>query len=346
MPLYPLLLDPIYKEKVWGGRSFERFDRTLPGGSETRFGESWELADLAVTAPSGGGGSEARSRVLNGPLMKRTLRDVLEQFGSLVTGAVSMAGDGGFPLLLKYLDARENLSVQVHPSSDFAKVRAGAVAKSEALYVVEAEPGAVIYKGLLPEVSRDDFEAAVEAGTVPDLLRQVPALPGDCHYIPGGLCHALGAGVVVAEVQTPSDTTYRVYDWDRTDRELHLEEALECMDFGIVDTRRFEPGTEHQEEGRRRRDLVDCEHFRIAEWVLDPESRLDLVFERATLLMVVRGRGAIAWGSDGRSLPLGAGATVLLPAALAGAAIRADGAMTVLRVDLPEPSAASRPEPR
>lgn len=342
MPLYPLLLDPIYKEKVWGGRFFERFDRTLPGGATLRFGESWELADLAVTAPSGGGGAEARSRILNGPLMKRTLRDVLDQFGTLVTGSIRMAPDGGFPLLLKYLDAQENLSVQVHPSPEYAAERAGAVPKSEALYVVDAEPGAVLYKGLRPGVTRSEFEAAVADGTVAELLVAVEAIPGECHYIPGGLCHALGAGVVVAEVQTPSDTTYRVFDWNRGDRELHLDDALACMSFEPVDTGRWEPGTTHREGGRARRDLVDCEHFRIAEWTLEPDASLDVGVDRATLFMVIRGRGVIGWGSEDRTLTLGTGATVLLPAALAEATLRADGALTVLRVDLPEHSTETR----
>lgn len=337
MPLYPLLLDPIYVEKVWGGRSFDRFDRTLPGGESTLYGESWELADLAATAPSGGGGAEARSKILNGPLMKRTVRDVVDHFGTLITGDVRMEPDGGFPLLLKYLDARENLSVQVHPTPEYAAGREGALAKSEALYIVDAEPGAVLYKGLRPGVTRNDFEAAVSDGTVNDLLVPVPALPGECHYIPGGLCHALGAGIVVAEVQTPSDTTYRVFDWNRRDRELHVDDALGCMEFGEVDTSDFEPGTVFSETGAHGRGLVDCEHFGVTEWRLDPEAELAMRFDRATLLMVVRGRGAIEWGSGDRALPVGAGATVLLPAALAEATLRADGALTVLRIDLPEP---------
>lgn len=340
--LYPLLLEPIYKEKVWGGRSFERFDRNLPGGDDVLFGESWELADLATTAPSGGGGAEARSRILNGPLMKRTLRDVMEHFGALVTGDLPVEPDGGFPLLLKYLDARENLSVQVHPTPEYAAGKPGAFIKSEAWYVVAAEAGSVIYKGFQAGVTLSDVQAGVEEGTIVDLLRAIPANVGDCHYLPSGTCHALGAGVMVAEVQTPSDTTYRIFDWSRTDRELHIEDALACMHFGPLDTGMYEPGSVHEEPGIRRRDLVDCEHFRFCEWSMEDGSSHSFRFERATMLMVVRGRGSIGWGSEDRTLRVGAGQTVLLPAALAEATLRADGGVTALEIKLAKPS----PQPR
>lgn len=337
VPLYPLLLDPIYMEKVWGGRSFERFDRTLPGGESTLYGESWELADLAATAPSGGGGAEARSKILNGPLMKRTVRDVVEHFGALITGDVRMAPDGGFPLLLKYLDARENLSVQVHPTAEYAAAHPGASVKSEAWYVVAADPGALLYLGFRKPISAAEGIAAAADGSIVDLMKAVPARVGDCHYIPSGTCHALGGGVLVAEVQTPSDTTYRVFDWHRGDRELHLEQAFSCMDLGVLPDARLEPGAVHSEGGVQVRELVDCEHFGISEWSLEAGAARVLRFDRVKVLMFLQGRGEVEWGSEGRSLQAGAGQTVLLPAALAEATLRADGALTVLSIDFPEP---------
>ena len=233
--LYPILFEPIYKEKVWGGRSLERLGRALPGDSATLVGESWEVADLASTSPSGGGGGAARSRVAHGPLAGRALHELIRDHGPALLGGVALTEEGGFPLLVKYLDARQNLSIQVHPSRDYVARHAGAHLKSEAWYVVDAEPEAVIYKGVVAGTEPEDFAEAVRADSVGELMISVPALAGDCHYLPSGTCHALGAGVLVAEVQTPSDTTFRVYDWGRTDRELHIEAALECIDFGPVD---------------------------------------------------------------------------------------------------------------
>ena len=149
---------------------------------------------------------------------------------------------GSFPLLIKFLDARQDLSVQVHPDRAMAeRLGSGVRVKHEAWYVLETEGDAAIYKGLKAGVSRSDFSAAIESGTCDELLRRIRVKPGDCHYLPSGTVHALGAGVLVAEIQTPSDVTYRVFDWNRVDpasgrpRELHVEQALECINFGPVD---------------------------------------------------------------------------------------------------------------
>jgi len=322
VPLYPLVLEPIYKEKVWGGRTLERLGRVLPGKAETCVGESWELADLTATSPSGGGGEGAHSRILNGPLLKRTLREVVGDFGALVTGDTPLAADGGFPLLLKYLDARQNLSVQVHPSPEYAAAHPEAHLKSEAWYVVDADPGAVIYKGVRAGTSREDFEAAVAAGTVEGLMLAIPARRGDCHYLPSGTCHALGGGILVAEVQTPSDTTFRVFDWGRTDRELHLEAALECIEYGPADTARFEPGTVTDRANARARDLVTCEHFSMREWTLDAGGQLDFESDAVAVLMIIKGEAELAWGGESaQTLRVRAGNTVLLPAALEAVAL-------------------------
>ena len=128
----------------------------------------------------------------------------------------------------------DNLSVQVHPDDAYVRRHPEARLKSEAWHILDAQPGSVIYAGLKPGVDRDSFAQAIEDGTVVDKLVAIPAVPGECHYLPSGTCHALGAGVLVAEVQTPSDTTFRVWDWGRTSRELHIEQALECIDFSGV----------------------------------------------------------------------------------------------------------------
>lgn len=339
MALYPLLLEPIYKEKVWGGRALERVGHSLPGGPDVLIGESWELSDIDETAPSGGGGGAAHSRIRNGPLRKRTLRDVLGEFHAHIMGTTEMAPSGRFPILLKYLDARQNLSIQVHPSPEYVAEHPEAAIKYEALYVVDAEPGAVLYKGLVEGTTADDVRGAVEAGTLADLLVAVPAVPGQVHYIPSGMCHALGAGIVVAEVQTVSDTTFRLYDWDRPDRELHVEAALECVDLTLSHPCRGEVDEPLAGESATGRRIVDVPHFRVDEWCFGPGEQQAWPSDRVCALMIVGGAGEIRWGEDGqRSLSVEQGDTVLLPAVLADAWSTTDGAMTVLEVTLPDPS--------
>ena len=234
-----LELEPILKPKVWGGRRLAGLGRALP--ASTPIGESWEIADLAATAASGGGGGSARSRIASGPLAGRTLADALALWGPACLGSASLSGAGGFPLLVKLLDAREDLSVQVHPSPAYAASHPGAHLKAECWFVLDAAASAegtpaAIYAGLAPGVSASDLVEAVaarEPGRVPAALRRIEVKPGEMYFLPSGIVHALGAGVLVAEIQTPSDTTFRVYDWEhelgRLGRELHLDEALACL---------------------------------------------------------------------------------------------------------------------
>ncbi|MGJ8637332.1 MAG: type I phosphomannose isomerase catalytic subunit [Phycisphaerales bacterium] len=233
MNLYPLVLEPILKEKVWGGRRLASFGKSLPEG--VNVGESWELADLSSTSASGGGGDAAISVISNGAMKGKTIRDAIGAWGAGMMGDVELSNEGGFPLLVKYLDAREHLSVQVHPSAAYAAAHEDAHLKTESWFVLDADEGAVIYKGLRDGVTRGDLQNAIESGTVPEVMRSEPAVVGACHTLESGTVHALGAGVLVSEVQTPSDTTYRVYDWaseyGREGRELHVEQAVECASF-------------------------------------------------------------------------------------------------------------------
>lgn len=231
MPTYPLLFEPLFFPKVWGGRALEHLGKPIP--PRENIGESWELADLASTSSGGAGGGAARSIIANGPLQGRSLNDAVALWKTDLLGATPATPSGCFPLLVKFLDARENLSVQVHPSPAYARAHAASHLKTESWYILRAEPGAVIYKGIRPGVSREEFAAHARANS-PDIVNDMialPAIPGECHNLPSGTVHALGAGVLVAEVQTPSDTTFRLYDWGRTGRELHTEPALECSDF-------------------------------------------------------------------------------------------------------------------
>jgi mannose-6-phosphate isomerase len=237
MALYPLKFRPRFVEKMWGGRKLHTvLGKPLP--ADKPIGESWELYDFppgVVDASS----DWVSVEIANGPHAGRTLHQLIEDFGDAVHGEVPLLSPHGqFPILIKFLDARENLSVQVHPDASYAAAHPEAHLKSEAWYVVQNDAGAKLYKGLVPGATRAMFAAALEQGTVEALLRTIEVKPGQCFYLPSGTVHALGEGVLVAEVQTPSDTTFRVFDFNRVDpatakpRALHIEQALQCINFG------------------------------------------------------------------------------------------------------------------
>ncbi|CAN5799127.1 mannose-6-phosphate isomerase, class I [soil metagenome] len=325
--LGPMLLTPILHEKVWGGDRLRKFGKAVAPGA--RVGESWEVADMAGTSATGAGGGAARSVIENGPLKGKTLHDAVVERAGEVLGRSTRAGDSGggvapaaFPLLVKFLDAREDLSVQVHPSPEYAAAHAGAHLKTECWYILDAAPGSRIYKGVKSGVTRSAFERALGAGGgagVVELLARVPAVVGECHNLPSGTVHALGGGVLVAEVQTPSDTTFRVHDWGRSGRALHVQEALECIEFAAAP-----PATRgvrsSQEDWSR---LVTTEFFTLDECVLGEDGVG--VGERGCVLMVVEGAGgiggaALVRGADpGDRIELATGRSVVVPAAAARA---------------------------
>jgi mannose-6-phosphate isomerase len=222
----PLSFSPIYQERIWGGRTLEHaLGRGLPAGKA--IGESWEIVDRP----------EAQSVVSSGPQRGADLHTLWSQHRKAVFGE-DVHASGRFPLLVKILDAREALSVQVHPSGEEAGEPLGEP-KNEWWYILEADPDACIYAGFTRALTRAEFEAAVAGGNLESLLHRIPVKAGDSIYVPGGRCHAIGAGCLIAEVQQNSDTTFRVFDWNRTGpdglpRALHLTESLACMDFTDV----------------------------------------------------------------------------------------------------------------
>ncbi len=225
--LYPLKFKPRLKERIWGGRKLQEvLGKRLPEGRE--IGESWEISAVQGDV----------SVVAEGPLAGNTLQELIEIYmGELVGDKVYEKYGEEFPLLIKFIDARRNLSVQVHPDDELALVRHDSYGKTEMWYVVEADPGAVLYVGFNREVTPQEYMDAVADGTLPQLLRRFEVKAGDSFFIPAGTIHAIGAGVVIAEIQQTSDITYRVYDWGHTGqdgkpRELHTELAVGALDFG------------------------------------------------------------------------------------------------------------------
>lgn len=325
-------MNPILKPKVWGGRALAALGKPLPPG--VLIGESWELADLPDSVPEG------RSTIANGELAGMTLRQAVQHEPNVIMGVAAPTDDGGFPLLIKYLDAQQNLSVQVHPSPAYAQEHPEAHVKSEAWVVVHAEPGAVIYKGLRPGVTREQFAEHITTGEVVNDLAAVPVQRGDCHYLPSGTCHALGAGIVVAEIQTPSDTTFRVYDWGRNElgRELHIQQALQCIDFGPCphDPHNFSSPIESRR--LRTTPLVTSEHFELERVDALEDADFTLVTNNLPeVWMMLEGRGRIRTSSGQSMLELSPGATVLIPAALNDATMTLEQGAWVLRVTLPSP---------
>ncbi len=323
----PFTLVPQLFEKVWGGQRLARLGKSLPD-PQARYGESWELADMPSTSASGAGGGSVRTTIASGPLAGRTLRDAVSAWGTALLGDARPTAAGDFPLLVKFLDACDNLSVQVHPSPAHAAAHPGSHLKTECWYILDADPGSVIYKGLRPGVTRESFAAKARAGDpsiVADLMA-IPAIPGECHNLPSGTVHALGAGVLVAEVQTPSDTTYRLYDWGRTGREMHIEQSLASAMFEEP------PAPTRIALGGGRTRLVTTDFFTLDGFDLDADRFAPLWPEptrRCAALIVLAGRGRIE-AADGTTLTLATGDTAVIPAACSDVKVNADETMRVL----------------
>ncbi len=316
MTLYPLPFRPIYKEKIWGGRNLERlFGRDLPEGRD--IGESWDLADLP----------EGVSEVACGPLEDRTLTELTREIGAELLGGARPSGGERFPLLLKLLDANETLSLQVHPDEQAVREIPGADLKTECWYVLESRDG-YIYKGVKEGVTPERFREAIENDTVEDLVQRYDVAAGDFHYLPAGTVHALGKGVVVAEVQTPSDTTYRVTDWGRG-REIHVERSMQCI--------HFEPAAETP-PGADGDVLLRTDYFTVVRRRLSGGQSAQLPAGRCSALMVLEASGTlqIHGGAGANPVSLRPGQTVLLPAGLEAPSLQAGKDALCLEVLLPE----------
>ncbi len=330
MVVHPLIFEPIYKHKLWGGRRiFAHFGRT-PAASEP-IGESWELADL----------EQDQSRVAMGPARGRTLTELVAEWGPDLLGHVAPL-HGRFPLLIKYLDAHEALSVQVHPNEAVARRLGGSVrVKHEAWYVLAAEPGGVIYHGLEPGVNKSIFREAMIGGRVEGVLRKIAVHPGQCFYLPSGTPHALGAGVMVAEVQTPSDITYRAYDWGRTDpatrrpREMHLEQAIECIDFDSSAPAPMQERSHVASLWTAVTRLVACPSFIIEKVRMLEGTEQQIPYAEPVVWIVLEGRGAIDWRPGAKPIEFDKGDVVLLPAALTDARVRITSSTQWLEVTVP-----------
>jgi mannose-6-phosphate isomerase len=314
--LSPLQFEPIFQQYLWGGRRLVEWFPQAP--AEGPVAEAWLISDEA----------KFPSRVAAGPHAGRTLRELTAEFGPRLLGSRYRPGEH-FPLLLKLLDAREPLSVQVHPND--ARAGPGQRGKTEAWIVLRAEPGARIYAGLRAGAGERALRDAIEAKCVAEVLHSFEPQAGDCVFLPAGTVHALGAGLLVFEVQQTSDITYRLHDWDRVDartgqpRELHIEQGLGCIDWPAGPA-----ALVIAPDGL----MVDCPHFRL--WrkrSVTKNARVGAADE-FRIVAVVEGRGHLGFGSE-RELPLEPGSTLLLPPGSGEACCHRDGPLTLLECGLP-----------
>ena len=332
MNVHPLIFEPIFKPKIWGGRRLETLlHKRLP--ESQKIGESWELVDL----------EDDQSVVADGPARGKTIGQLVKEWGTDLLGGADLFEDR-FPLLIKFLDAHDTLSVQVHPNEATARRLGGRVRiKHEAWYVIDAEKSGFIYRGVHKGVDAATLKRAIQEQQVESALQRIDVRKGQCFFLPSGTIHALGAGVTVAEIQTPSDITYRLYDWNRVDpstgstRELHLEQALECVSYDPSPI----PG-EHPEHvasiSTAVTRLVRCDSFVIERVRLAEGVERDLAHFEFVIWMVLEGRGAVSCDGYADPFEFRAGDTVLLPAALKSGRVRTAEDCMWLEVTVPIPS--------
>ncbi|MBL9148017.1 MAG: class I mannose-6-phosphate isomerase [Phycisphaerae bacterium] len=333
--LEPLLFEPLLKGRAWGGDRLRGLGKRVGLGS--RIGESWELADLPDSIPDG------RSRIACGLHAGRTLHELLAERGAEIMGMARLSPEGRFPLLIKFLDAAEHLSVQVHPDAAYAANVPNAHLKTEAWIILDAAPGAVLFRGVRGDVSASTFFADLERGDVIQHLVSVPVEPGDCIYLPSGICHALGAGMLVAEVQTPSDTTFRVFDWNRNDpnRPLHIAEARRCMRFGAAQEDgtpgivRRKTALATESLGLVTRTLAKTKFFTVESIDARGGSELPIVTNGGPVIWCLPTGEAALHGPSGEALRLRHGDTALMPASLRGWIAQFPVSSTLLRITVP-----------
>ncbi|MFL6590527.1 MAG: type I phosphomannose isomerase catalytic subunit [Chthoniobacterales bacterium] len=307
----PLVFEPVFMERVWGGRRLESlYGKRLP--SAALIGESWEIVDRP----------EAQSVVHEGPLRGTTLHELWSKHRDEIFGKVS--DRPRFPILCKFLDAQENLSLQVHPPKGVAE-KLGGESKTELWFIAHSAPKARVYAGFKKGATAAKFKKALEDGSVEKHLHFLEVKAGDAIFLPSGRLHALGAGNVIVEIQENSDTTYRVYDWDRSKkgraaREMHVSQAMECVDFADV-----APDLLH----RQGESLVRHDLFEVEEWTLTTEREIAALGKFAIVICLA---GKVE--CSGRQFS--AGDFFLVPARLSERSVRPiDDDVSLLKVTLP-----------
>jgi len=314
---YPLHFEPILKERIWGGTKLKtELHKTIP--YETT-GESWEISTVAGDV----------SVVSNGEYNQQNLQVLINEFPEEILGtAVHKKFGTDFPLLFKFLDAREDLSIQVHPNDALAKAKHNSFGKTEMWYVMQAEENARILVGFKDDSNPETYLQHLKDKTIISILDSIPVKSGDAFMLNTGTVHAIGAGILLAEIQQTSDITYRIYDFDRTDstghlRELHTDLALEAINYNKISSESLYSKTENESNT-----IVDCPYFTTNYLKVTDLINIQKSKETFTVYMCVDGDCSITY--NGKSQSLAKGQTVLIPAALSSYGI--NGNATLLEI--------------
>ncbi|MGN0243172.1 MAG: type I phosphomannose isomerase catalytic subunit [Lachnospiraceae bacterium] len=297
-------LEPAFKDYLWGGTKL----RTVYGKNcdFDKVAESWELSDH----------KDGQSIVASGKMQGKTFHEYLAEIGREGLGTHCDAFEN-FPVLIKFIDAKQSLSIQVHPSDEYALEHEGQYGKTEMWYILDCEPGAYLYYGVNQEVSAEEFRKRIEDNTVLEVLNKVEVHKGDVYFIPSGTIHAIGAGIVICEIQQNSNCTYRVYDFDRRDangnaRELHVDKAIAVSDFEPAKQKPGAFGEEEQLEGYTAQLLGKCKYFTTTKYVVESSMEIPIDVTSFTSFIVVEGN--VTMTLNGQTLEAGKGDSIFVPA--------------------------------
>ncbi len=319
MQLYPLLFEPNLHTVVWGGNRLIPYkginEQLLPAGitADTPIGESWEVSAV----------ESSPCTIANGALKGRDLISVVSQYGAAILGeAVCQQYGGKLPLLVKFIDARKDLSIQVHPDDALASRRHGKFGKTEMWYIIDAEPGACLYAGFKEQITPYEYRKRVEDGTICDVLARHEVHPGDVFYIPAGRIHAICGGIMLAEVQQSSDVTYRIFDYNRPGldgkpRQLHTDLAAEAIDYHVEEDYR----THYEDPTERAAQVIDTPFFDVRVMdIKEPFHRNLIKYDSFIISVCIKGGCRITLRGDAEgqhTVELGAGNSCLIPASVA-----------------------------
>ncbi|MDD6019697.1 MAG: mannose-6-phosphate isomerase [bacterium] len=315
--LKPFKFEPYLKSVLWGGEKIAKYKGIVT--DQHNIGESWEI--------SGVDGHE--SVVAEGDDKGLNLRQIIEKYkGDLVGNAVYAKYGDTFPLLVKIIDAKGDLSVQVHPDDTLAKARHNSYGKTEMWYIIDAEEGAPIYAGLSKQITPEEYEKLVAENAIMDVIARHDSHAGDLFFLPAGRIHAIGAGNLLAEIQQTSDITYRVYDFDRRDangnpRELHTEQAKDAIDYTVYP----EYKSEYDRNGKSATPLVKCQYFDVKREIIDGVSTIDASTDSFMIIMCLDGEATITDNLGGVT-HVKKGESILVPAVITS--MKAEGKATFM----------------
>lgn len=324
--LYPLLFKTIFKDKIWGGQKIREVLNKdfspLPN-----CGETWEI--------SGVKGNE--SVVAQGSLSGKSLPELIETYqGELVGERVYKQFGNEFPLLIKFIDANDDLSIQVHPDNELAQDRHDSFGKTEMWYIIQADEGASLISGFKHDIDKETFVRHFENRTLYDILNREHAKAGDVFFLPAGRIHTIGKGLLIAEIQQTSDITYRVYDFDRTDaqgntRELHVEQALDAMDYQAYDSYK----TQYDAKENDAVELVSSPYFQTRRLQFTEATTRDYAgLDSFVIYICLEGALTIEYAAG--TVPLRQGDAVLIPASITSVNLKPEGSFNVLETFVPQ----------